>query len=615
MYISNASISNFKSIKKINIPFDKIGKSYTKIFVGVNESGKSNILEALSYFEVPQEKVVFEQYCNQKMEEEDFCDLYFTLNFDKGEDAELYKIIKDSIISDIHFNFTISDISKNIFLENGCTEFGFDYSCDIICPFKDIYFKITKVSGKDKITLTDNKGKTDGMEPLTKTKFREFFKKTIDDFFLSHEPKVSIWKSAPEYLITEADLNVFKENVKSNKPLLNIFKLSGYVTSESISKEIKKLSNPRSRSHLQSKLNESLNDYINKIWSNSIDVIIELTESGKFSFLIKDKGSENKHDRFSITDRSQGAQQFLSLILSLSLETKNQERKNELILIDEPEVHLHPSGIRDIAKELLKIGENNHVFLATHSPFMIDKKGKERHFIVKKDRSAITNIKRIKETDNIIDDEVLREAFGIDVYKDLLNPHSILVEGLSDKLILQKTFQCLKREDIGLTNGHGSNLDTLASKFNHDDLSIAIILDDDADGKKYKEKILKIGGIYNETNVFTIRDLVGEIVNNGTIEDTLNVAYVKSRFIKFYKENIGDDIDFEPSPNQPILSQIKEFLKSKRKLSEWNMDGFKKYLSDEFNPTKQSLEKNNPLLFLLANKILNQIKKENIVDL
>ena len=42
-----------------------------------------------------------------------------------------------------------------------------------------------------------------------------------------------------------------------------------------------------------------------------------------------DKGNDNVHDRFRITDRSQGAQHFLSLILSLSLETNNKERKNE----------------------------------------------------------------------------------------------------------------------------------------------------------------------------------------------------------------------------------------------------------------------------------------------
>lgn len=68
MIIKKAIINNFKSIEHIELDFDKIGNSYTKIFVGINESGKSNILEALSYFKVPKVNVSFDSFCNQKLE-------------------------------------------------------------------------------------------------------------------------------------------------------------------------------------------------------------------------------------------------------------------------------------------------------------------------------------------------------------------------------------------------------------------------------------------------------------------------------------------------------------------------------------------------------------------
>ena len=385
--------------------------------------------------------------------------------------------------------------------------------------------------------------------------------------------------------------------------------MSGYEDQKTIAEAIGKVPNPRSRSRLESKLNDTLNDYISKVWDNKIDLIIEITETGNFSLLIKDKGNENKHDRFSITERSQGAQQFLSLILSLSLETKNRERKNELILIDEPEVHLHPSGIRNLAKELLKIGQDNYVFLATHSPFMIDKKHKERHFIVKKNRKAITELYRIKDSDNIIDDEVLNEAFGINVYRDLLNPHSVLVEGAADKLILQKALALLEREDIGIANGHGSNIDTLASKMNFDNISVLVITDDDKDGRKYKENILKIGGAYNIDTVFTIRDIVGEIIDHGTIEDTLGVQYIESQFLKYYKLSFDEDLGgVTLSEDKPLIMQIASILKDKKKYSNWNMDSFKKQLSEEFTPTKSSLSTKYKLLKALATKIIEKLE-------
>lgn len=488
-------------------------------------------------------------------------------------------------------------------MEHGKTKFEYSYDFEVSFSQPNLYYKNTKISGKDGILITNDINKIDGTQPLTKNKFKDFLTPLIEKFIKEREPKVSVWKPTSEYLLADADLNILKNNIKANKPLYNIFRLSGYVTQEVIAKEINKISNSRNRSHLQSKLNDSLNRYINKIWGNNIDLIIELTENGKFSLLIKDKGIENQHDRFAITERSQGAQHFLSLILSLSLETKNQERENELILIDEPEVHLHPSGIRDIAKELLKIGEKNHVFLATHSPFMIDRKGKSRHFIVKKDKKATTNLKRIKESDNIIDDEVLQEAFGIDVYRDLLNPHSILVEGLSDKLFIQKALKCIGQENIGITNGHGTNLITLASKVNFDDLSIVVLLDDDEAGRNDKEKILKIGGVFNENNVFTIRDLVGDIIQNGTIEDTVNSDYIKVQFNKCYNEKFGELPDIEFSGSTPIICKIIEYLKSKRKYKDWDMDSFKKKLSDDFNPSKDALSRNNPLLKKLAENL------------
>ena len=609
MIIKKTVIDNFKSINRVEIPFDKVGNSFTKIFVGINESGKSNILEALSYFDVPEEKVSFDTFCNQKNEDSMSCDICFSIDFEEDEEDTLQRIVNDAITSDYHLEFTLANIVKKVYLSKESSTFEFVYDYDVILNSSNLYVKLLKVSGKESISIVDEQQEENGYEILTPQNFDDYFYDVVSEFLEEHEPYVSVWKPSSEYLLFNANLNVFKDKIGSNKPLYNIFKLSGYEDQKAIAEAIGKVTNPRSRSRLESKLNDTLNDYISKVWDNKIDLIIEITETGNFSLLIKDKGNENKHDRFSITERSQGAQRFLSLILSLSLETKNRERKNELILIDEPEVHLHPSGIRNLAKELLKIGQDNYVFLATHSPFMIDKKHKERHFIVKKNRKAITELYRIKDSDNIIDDEVLNEAFGINVYRDLLNPHSVLVEGAADKLILQKALALLEREDIGIANGHGSNIDTLASKMNFDNVSVLVITDDDKDGRKYKENILKIGGAYNIDTVFTIRDIVGEIIDHGTIEDTLGVQYIESQFLKYYKLSFDEDLGgVTLSEDKPVIMQIASILKDKKKYSNWNMDSFKKQLSEEFTPTKSSLSTKYKLLKALVTKIIEKLE-------
>lgn len=610
MRINKVIIDNFKSIEHIELDFDKVGNSYTKIFVGLNESGKSNILEALSFFEDKERSVSFDQYCNQKHEDDrEECVIEFQLSLEEDEDFNKYVHEQIEAVDDFHVS--LSNVVKRVTLSKTGLESIYEY--DIVLPKKAYYIAkliVNNASGTKPVqkTVIVNEVSEEGLAPMTSANFEDEFFDTIVDFLYSKEPAVSVWKPSPEYLLTNVNLNEYKKNIDSNKPLRNIFKLSGYSDKNSIVETIDKVASPRNRSKLVQKLNDSINEYISKVWSNNIDIIIEITETGAFSLMIKDKGKENQYDRFSITDRSQGAQQFLSLILSLSLETINHERRNELILIDEPEVHLHPSGIRDLAQELYKIGEENYVFLATHSPFMIDKKHKERHFIVRKDSRAITEIIRINESDNLIDDEVLRDAFGIDVYKDLLNPHSILVEGASDKIIIQKTFDALGTKDVGITNGHGNNIVTLASKMNYDSISIIVLLDDDNDGREDKKKIKKIGGVYNDNNVFTIRDLVGEIVDQGTIEDALDLSFLKSQFLQYYKSVYGESLTgFDLNPSQPVIKQISDFLRSKKKYSKWDMDAFKKQLSDCFKPTKSSFSTSNRLLKVLVEELIKRM--------
>lgn len=613
MIIKKVEIDNFKSIDHISIDFDKVGGSYTKTFVGVNESGKSNILEALSFFSVPDKKVSFDDYCNQKFEDRAYCDLYFYLEFEEDETYNV--ILNDIVIPGTEFTFKIKSPIKNVYLSNDSETFNYCYSYDIeLLSSKDLFLINAESTGSEGGKNLKGRIITDipetGAVLLTKEVFMSAFQDDIESYIFNNEPSVSFWEPSPEYLLSDVNLNIYKKDINSNKPLKNIFKLSGYNDEETIVDSINKITNSRSRSRLSSKLKESLNSYISNIWKNNIDLLIEISETGTFSLLIKDKGKENEHDRFTISDRSQGAKQFLSLILSLSIETSNKERKNELILIDEPEVHLHPSSIRDLSKELLKIGENNYVIYATHSPFMIDKKHKERNFIVKKNYKAITEIKRISEDDNIIDDEVLNEAFGINVYRDLLNPHSILVEGASDKTILKKALSLLGYNNIGITNGHGTNIDSLASKMNHEDISLLVITDDDNDGRKYKSNILSIGGVYNTNNVFTIRDLEGTIIDQGTIEDTLGVEYVELQFKNYYKNAFNEElVDITLSKERPLINQIQIILKEKKKYSDWNMDSFKKYLSEEFNPTKTSFKTKFKTLNGLAEMI---IKKLNI---
>jgi predicted ATP-dependent endonuclease of OLD family len=240
---------------------------------------------------------------------------------------------------------------------------------------------------------------------------------------------------------------------------------------------------------------------------------------------------------------------------------------------------------------------------------LVDKKKKERHIIIKKNGSALTEKIHIDIHASIIDDEVLREAFGLEVYKDLLNPHSILVEGASDKTLLLKALALKDKTQFGITNGHGSNVDTLASKLNDVDISVLVVVDDDADGKAYKTKIIRIGGSYSAGNVFTIRDLVGGIVASGTIEDTLGKNYVESKFKELYRSHYSEtECDITLDETTPFIGQMKAYLhRNKRLDADKFIDDIKNKLANEFAPAKGSFGTNFPLLESLADEIIKKL--------
>lgn len=602
MEITKILIKNFKSIKEIEFDIKKYNGSYTTMLLGVNEVGKSNILKAMSLFNVPSKNEIYDYmlWQNQKDEESEYIDIYFNLKFDVKK--HIIEPIKKDYDKENILNFNLENIKKNIYLKKGEKNFIYGYVYNLTELGDNVYIK-TNVDG------TFNCQKEDDSEELvllTKENFRNYFGDKIYNILNRFQPKVSFWQPSEEYLISsDIHLEIFKNNPNENIPLKNIFALAGYETNSKILEKINELDNSQKRSKLASILSEKTTQYIKNIWKHKISFLIEISETKNCTISVKDDGKANEHDRHSMSARSEGFKQFISLILSLSIETSKFNRNNRLILIDEPENHLHPSGIRDLSKELIHIGKNNFLFVSTHSPFLIDKTTKERHIIIQKNNEANTIKKEIKETRDLRDDEVLNQAFGINIYKDLLNSKRILVEGASEKIIFEKIFK-IESLDYGITNGQGSNIVSVASRFNDDEISMFVITDDDQDGQKYKNEILKYKGIFNTSNVHTLRDLSSSIISGGTIEDCLGITYIQSQFNTLSQHS---DFNFEEkliiNEQSPCLEQIKIYLQ-KNSITKDKIEIFINTLKVAISDTleiKRSYETKFPILKELVGKI------------
>lgn len=118
---------------------------------------------------------------------------------------------------------------------------------------------------------------------------------------------------------------------------------------------------------------------INEIFENlSIDVKVEdISQDGRNITLF----TNSSGDEFDINELSSGEKQLF--LRTLAIKMLNSE--NSIILIDEPELSLHPKWQQKIVDVYRKIGKNNQIIIATHSPHILGSVRKENIMLLDKD--------------------------------------------------------------------------------------------------------------------------------------------------------------------------------------------------------------------------------------
>ena len=120
-------------------------------------------------------------------------------------------------------------------------------------------------------------------------------------------------------------------------------------------------------------------DEINEIFEIlDIDVKAEdISQDGKNMPIFENSSG----DKFDINELSSGEKQLF--LRTLAIKMLNPE--NSIILIDEPELSLHPKWQQRIVDVYRKIGKNNQIIIATHSPHILGSVRKENIMLLDKD--------------------------------------------------------------------------------------------------------------------------------------------------------------------------------------------------------------------------------------
>ncbi len=122
-------------------------------------------------------------------------------------------------------------------------------------------------------------------------------------------------------------------------------------------------------------------------------------------------------DKFDINELSSGEKQLF--LRTLAIKMLNPE--NSIILIDEPELSLHPKWQQRIVDVYRKIGENNQIIIATHSPHILGSVKKENIMLLDKDDEGKIVV---RTGDELYDsygqptDRVLKDIMGLETTRN-----------------------------------------------------------------------------------------------------------------------------------------------------------------------------------------------------
>ncbi|URZ07080.1 AAA family ATPase [Clostridium felsineum] len=169
---------------------------------------------------------------------------------------------------------------------------------------------------------------------------------------------------------------------------------------------------------------------INSIFSvMKLDVkLIGLSETNETKPVFKNSSGK----KFDITGLSSGEKQLFLRALSL----KFLEVNNSIILIDEPEISLHPEWQRKIIDVYKSIGINNQLIIATHSPHVIGNiKASELRVMLKEDGII-----------KLVDNNNLSETYGKnigDILSSTMKLDSLRNTDITDKL--NKVYELLNK--------------------------------------------------------------------------------------------------------------------------------------------------------------------------
>ncbi|MCJ7546954.1 MAG: AAA family ATPase [Deltaproteobacteria bacterium] len=459
MQLKRVDIQNFRSIESANVDF----QPRCRILVGINEAGKTNILQAL-YLLNPQSKILPTDIREYRHDEDLNQDAYvrFVFIISDEERSQAMTSLGQKILSTRSDSPTFAFNGQEVSIDGFCRRRNeVLYIIDLktnqrsmavqklgedarllenlrkVAPSCPKDFALTLPEGGTVLLANYSYVNTDGLPDVPKeylvnaniADVSELFDNAVKAITSDKLPQCMYWSYKEENLLPgRINMETFSSNPDSCLPLKCMFKLAGV---DSIPAEIAAAKvRQNGIRNLFNRVSDQSTQHMHNVWPEYKELIISLSQNGdNIEAVIQDK-----HNVYDMARRSDGFKRFVTFLLLISAPVECGDLENVLYLHDEPDTSLHPSGARHLRDELIRISKKNYVVYATHSIFMIDTKNIDRHLIVKK-INEMTEIRHAEHSE-IMDEEVLYNALGYSIFENL-QPFNLIFEGWRDRRLFE----------------------------------------------------------------------------------------------------------------------------------------------------------------------------------
>ncbi len=586
-----ATIHKYKSIETEQ--FFNVEDDVT-VLVGMNESGKTSILEALAkvnYFE----------------EDDDF---KFNMTHDfprkqkkavekRGENplaVTLTYLLSDDIIKAIETDINVRITSKEITYSKKYDGAGIFSPIAIdVKEFLDLKFKELGINAE--IYLDD----------FSSIKNSEEFNKVIEKAKINGESSeyIKILQSLGKYFINSLKWDnpiaeyVYREYIKNNLPkfmyyddyymlpsripIENLQKSKYTENSEKTAKalleladiDIEKLIKSNDFEDYKAELEATqliISEELFKYWSTNQNLKInfdidkieksDAQNNKRIVEHILDIRVQNTRSGVSLPlkNRSKGFNWFFSFLVWFK-KIQEDKKSTYILLLDEPGLNLHAMAQHDLLQFIYDLSKEYQIIYTTHSPFMIDSENlsKVRTVVEKNDGTKISDSVQEKDPNTLFP---LQAALGYTLAQNLfVSPKNLLVEGIADLTYLNLISNILTdknreglNEDITIVPvGGADKVATFVSLLRGNELDMVCLLDSFTDqSAKRRLENLVTENIIKEKKILFFNEFTGE--KFADFED----MFTDEEYISLYNNAFNDNIKItDIKSGQPIMKQLK----------------------------------------------------------